>query len=118
MYHGGDYISLGYSFGREGEFVYISDVKIIPPESMAYLQSIKKIKILVIDCLDLADGIFPHMGLEDCLKLIDILKPEKCYFTGMCCAVGMHEEADAAVEARSSIASLAYDGMFLEGLKM
>jgi phosphoribosyl 1,2-cyclic phosphodiesterase len=118
VFHGGDYIALGYNFGRDGEFVYISDVKIIPEATMAYLRSIKKIKILVIDCLDLKEGIFPHMGLTDCLRAIEELKPEKCYLTGMCCDVGFHEEADAIVGEKSSITSLAYDGMYIERLDM
>lgn len=47
VYHGKPYISLGFSFGREGEFVYISDVSEIPEDSMKYLKSIPKIKVLV-----------------------------------------------------------------------
>lgn len=49
--HGGSYISLGFSIGKEGEFVYISDVKAIPPETMAYLKSLPKINTLVLDSL-------------------------------------------------------------------
>lgn len=51
MLHGGDYISLGFSIGRAGEFVYISDVKAIPPDTMAYLKSLPRIKTLVLDSL-------------------------------------------------------------------
>ena len=108
---------MGFSFGKEGEFVYISDVKIIPDTTMEYLLSIK-IKILVIDCLNMDDGIFPHVGLNDCLAIIEKLNPEKCYLTGMCCDIGFHEKADALVQARSLKTSLSYDGMFLDNLYM
>lgn len=49
--HGGDYISLGFSIGKEGEFVYISDVKAIPPDTWAYLKGLSRIKTLVLDSL-------------------------------------------------------------------
>ncbi len=118
VYHGGTYVSLGFSFGEEGEFIYISDVKIIPDETMAYLKSIPKIKVLVIDCLVPGIGILPHMGLDEALAAIEILRPERAYLVGMCCAMGLHDEADAMVQERSPITSLAYDGMVLEGFRM
>jgi phosphoribosyl 1,2-cyclic phosphodiesterase len=108
---------LGFSFGQEGEFVYISDVKVIPDKSMEYLLSFK-IKTLVIDCLDLHDGIFPHMGLNDCLDIIEKLNPEVCYLTGMCCDVGFHEVANEAIRNRSPRTSLSFDGMYIAGMSM
>jgi hypothetical protein len=51
VYHGGEYVSLGFSIGKFNEFVYISDVKIIPIDIMIYLKSLK-IKTLVIDAIN------------------------------------------------------------------
>lgn len=51
VYHGGKYVSLGFSIGKYSEFVYISDVKIIPLDTMIYLKTLK-IKTLVIDAIN------------------------------------------------------------------
>jgi len=67
--HGGDYISLGFSIGRPGEFVYISDVKAIPPETWAYLKSLPRIKTLVLDSLKWDTDNFGHASLKEASKL-------------------------------------------------
>jgi hypothetical protein len=51
VYHGGKYVSLGFSIGKYSEFVYISDVKIIPKDTMIYLKTLN-IKTLVIDAIN------------------------------------------------------------------
>jgi phosphoribosyl 1,2-cyclic phosphodiesterase len=117
VYHGGTYISLGFSFGREGEFVYISDVKIIPATTMAYLKSISRIKTLVIDALD-RKGIFAHMGLNEALDVIVELQPERAILTGMSCGMGLHEEVERELAERAPTTTLAFDGMHLSGFEM
>lgn len=115
VYHGGTYVSLGFNFGAPGEFVYISDVKIIPEKTWAYLKSLPTIKVLVLDVLD-RDGIFSHMGLTEALAVCDILKPHKAFFVGMCCELGTHEEIEQELRARGfANYHLAHDGLVLEG---
>jgi hypothetical protein len=64
VYHGGTYVSLGFCIGKEGELVYISDVKEIPEASMVFLKSIApRIKVLVIDVLDLGNGVYSHVSV-------------------------------------------------------
>lgn len=117
VYHGGTYISLGFSFGLEGEFVYISDVKIIPDNTMGYLKSIPKIKTLVLDCLAM-DGIFGHIGLHEALDFAKILNPEKLYLVGMSCDIGMHDETNEMLKSLRPNTELAYDGLVLDGFKL
>ncbi len=114
VYHGGTYVSLGFSFGKEGEFAYISDVKIIPPETLLYLQSIPHIKTLVIDCLD-RNGIFSHMGIDEALAVVALLKPGRAFITGMSCDMGLHTECEQLLAERSPITSAAFDGLSLDG---
>eukprot|EP01039_Chlorochromonas_danica_P008187 gene8187-9032_t len=116
VWHGGRYVSLGFNFGAPGEFVYISDVKIIPEETWAYLRGIPKIKVLVLDALD-REGIFSHIGLIEALAICDELKPEKAFFTGMCCEMGLHEEVEQELQAMGVNHRLAYDGLLLEGFQ-
>lgn len=116
VFHGGEYVSLGFSIGEEGEFVYISDVKIIPDDVMRYLKGLQ-IKILVTDCLD-RGGIFSHMGLTEALALVEELRPQQAFFTGMACGLGDHEDVEKELAAISPNIHLAYDGLVLRDLKM
>mmetsp|Transcript_73688 Transcript_73688/g.144625 ORF Transcript_73688/g.144625 Transcript_73688/m.144625 type:complete len:329 (+) Transcript_73688:50-1036(+) len=117
VYHGGKYISLGFSVGRAGEFVYISDVSSIPADTMNYLKSLPRIKVFVIDVLS-HDSIFAHMGLSDALKVVDILQPETVYFTGMTCSLGMHDEVNDMLRETRPNVQLAFDGMKLSEFDM
>ena len=117
VYHGGKYISLGFSIGKSGEFVYISDVKVIPSETMTYLLSLPKIKVFVIDVLDY-NGIFAHMGLDEALEIVRTLQPECVYFVGMSCSIGMHEEVEAKLGELGGNIHLAYDGLVLDNFDM
>ena len=119
VYHGGTYVSLGFDIGN-GEFVYISDVKIIPEPTMMYLRSIPQINTLVLDALN-RDGIYVHMGLEEALAVAADLKPKRVYFTGMACDMGFHADVEAELTRMSSDGierHLAYDGLALDGFKM
>lgn len=114
VFHGGDYVSLGFNFGSPGQFVYISDVKIIPPESMEYLRSLPRIKTFVIDCLD-HEGIWSHMGLREAISVCKELNPEMVYFTGMCCSFGLHDDVESLLLSMGlTNYSLAYDGLCLK----
>jgi phosphoribosyl 1,2-cyclic phosphate phosphodiesterase len=113
VWHGGTYVSLGFSIGKEGQFVYISDVKIIPEPTMQYLRSIPQIDTLVIDALKY-EGIWPHMGLEEALAVVAELRPKRAFFTGMSCEIGDHDVVEADLAKRAPHTHLAYDGLVLE----
>ncbi|RYH30947.1 MBL fold metallo-hydrolase [archaeon] len=116
VWHGGQYVSLGFNFGLPGEFVYISDVKIIPEPAMQYLLSLA-INVLVIDVLD-REGIFSHIGLEEALQICSALKPKTVYFTGMCCELGLHDEVEKELKDRGfDNVFLAYDGLVLANMR-
>lgn len=117
VYHGGEYVSLGFSFGLEGEFVYISDVKIIPDDTLTFLKSIPKIKVLVLDCLS-NNGIFSHFGLSEALECADKLNPDVLYLTGMGCGFGLHDEREASIQKLRENTYLAYDSLMLDGFRM
>ena len=110
-------MSLGFSIGKAGEFVYISDVKIIPEDTMAYLKELPTIKVLVLDVLN-QDGIFAHMGLDEALAIVNILKPETVYFVGMSCSLGLHDDIEAKLALTTPNAHYAYDGLILENFAM
>ena len=49
---------------------------------MAYLKSIPKIKVLVLDALNLDAGVWSHMGLTEALQFARELQPDTVYFIG------------------------------------
>jgi phosphoribosyl 1,2-cyclic phosphodiesterase len=119
--HGGSYISLGFSIGAAGnEFVYISDVKVIPPDTMAYLKSLPRIKTLVLDSLKWDTDNFGHASLREVLPWVDELQPERVFLVGAGCGWGDHDKAneDLATKRGYPHVQLAFDGMFLEGFKL
>lgn len=112
VFHGGEYISLGFSFGKPGSFIYISDVSAIPAESLEFLKSLK-IHTLVLDLIGMV-GIFPHVGINEALAIVDQLKPERTFFVGMGCDHD-HDFLQRELTSRGNNLHLAWDGLVLEG---
>lgn len=115
VFHGGEYISLGFSFGTPGSFIYISDVSSIPPDSLTFLQSLK-IQTLVLDLIGMT-GIFPHVGMEEALKVVDQLKPVQTYFVGMGCEHD-HNFLEKELASRGPNLFLAWDGLTLDNISL
>lgn len=116
VWHGGEYVCLAFNIGQPGELVYISDVKIIPPEAWAYLESLGTIKLLVLDYLS-PGGIYSHLGLNEAVDIVKRLKPERTLLVGMSCGVGDHDVVCAQLEKDYPTLniSLAYDGLRIDG---
>jgi phosphoribosyl 1,2-cyclic phosphodiesterase len=117
--HGGDYVCLAFNIGKPGELVYISDVKVIPPETWMYLESLGRIKLLVLDYLS-PGGIFSHLGLNEAVEIVQRLKPERALFTGMSCGVGDHDNVckQLAKDYPTLNISLAFDGLRIDGFAL
>eukprot|EP00331_Platyophrya_macrostoma_P001274 CAMPEP_0176407018 /NCGR_PEP_ID=MMETSP0127-20121128/1188_1 /TAXON_ID=938130 /ORGANISM="Platyophrya macrostoma, Strain WH" /LENGTH=152 /DNA_ID=CAMNT_0017786197 /DNA_START=181 /DNA_END=635 /DNA_ORIENTATION=+ len=103
--HGAGYISLGFVFGPATAFeaepaevgdsasknlviAYLSDVSAIPEASMTFLQSLKRIDLLVVDLL-LGPGEthFSHYCWNDAWNLVRVLRPVRVHGTGMFCTL-------------------------------
>lgn len=110
--HGPGYISLGFVFGS-GQFVYISDVSKLPEETIIYLQSVQPIEVLVIDALGWCKHT-THMGVDEALAVVELLKPAATYLVGMTCSVGDHDAFQEQVRRRNPTVSIAYDGLYLD----
>ncbi len=120
VHHGGDYVCLGFSIGKPGEFVYISDVKDIPPTTMAYLKSLPVIKTLVLDCIKFQSGNYAHAAFEEVKAWVDALQPQKVWLVGMGCGIGDHDEANRKIQQELGYPQieLAWDGLYLEGFRL
>ncbi|GET88582.1 hypothetical protein, conserved [Leishmania tarentolae] len=105
--HGKGYVSMAWVFGRGTAFksqqtqqqqqpegscvVYISDVSHIPATSMAFLEDLVKIDVLVVDLL--AEHGAPsasHYCADEAIPLVVKLTPRRTYFVGMFCSLEHH----------------------------
>jgi len=69
VFHGGTYISLGFSFGKDKPFVYISDVSSFPEETLRTISSLSPISTLVIDALN-RGGHNSHLSLPEAIEFV------------------------------------------------
>jgi len=94
---------LGY---RIGDFAFITDVTVIPDETMAKM---KGLKVLALDCLRNAPH-STHLHFDKAVEYAQRIGAETTYFIHMC-----HELGHVATEARlPPEIRLAYDGLELD----
>lgn len=103
VYHGKLQV---YGF-RIDDFAYVTDAKTIPESSM---EKLKGLKVLVLNALRKEEH-HTHFNLEQAIEMVNILKPERAYFTHISHHMGFHE--DVQNELPENI-YLAYDNLKIE----
>lgn len=91
---------------RIGDFAYATDCSSIPPESMSVLDGVR---VLIIDALRHREHP-AHFTVDQALKIVDVLKPEKTYFTHTNYELEYHETNRYLPDG----VELAYDGLCLD----
>lgn len=97
----------GYAFNK-GELVIIPDYRIIPPQTLAYLQKID-VNVLIMPLTVIEEGEY-HAGMDTNKHYIDIIKPQKVIFTHL----GPECDYDEARKVCPDNADPAYDNMTIE----
>jgi phosphoribosyl 1,2-cyclic phosphate phosphodiesterase len=92
---------------RVDDFAYITDANFIPEESMNKLGGLK---VLVLNALR-REPHLSHFNLKEALEIVEILKPERAYFTHISHLLGKH--ADLEKELPKGV-ELAWDGLTIE----
>ena len=92
---------------RINDFTYITDANFISPEE---IEKIKGTKILILNALQRETHI-SHFTLAEALAMVEVIKPEKAYFTHISHKLGTH--ADVSKELPNNV-FLAYDGLKIE----
>eukprot|EP00933_Yihiella_yeosuensis_P085019 TRINITY_DN9979_c1_g1_i1.p1 TRINITY_DN9979_c1_g1~~TRINITY_DN9979_c1_g1_i1.p1 ORF type:complete len:430 (-),score=54.49 TRINITY_DN9979_c1_g1_i1:245-1534(-) len=114
--HGGTYVCMGFSFGANGEFVYLSDLSKVPGDTMEYLEECA-LEVLVLDSLLKDRANYSHFGLPQALKLVRKLRPKRTLLIGMSCTFD-HERDDEELKKLAATEGLevclSYDGLVLE----
>ncbi|MEC7921682.1 MAG: MBL fold metallo-hydrolase [Chloroflexota bacterium] len=111
VFHGNQYISFGYKFGK---IAYISDVSEIPESSKNML---KDLDVLIIDALRPEPAYFSHFTYNQALEVIREFKPKKSFFTDIMCSVDHNEtnnELSKLLNTEGLDIQLAYDGMIID----
>jgi phosphoribosyl 1,2-cyclic phosphate phosphodiesterase len=100
--------TLGYLFSRAGQKLcaYISDVKVIPEETLQLMQGVDT---LIIDALRFTPH-YTHMGWEESLAVHETLKPRRSFFTHFQCEV-MHARDEPRLPPG---VRMAYDGLQIQ----
>ena len=68
----------GYVFNG-GQLVIIPDYKVIPPQTLEYLQKIN-VNVLIMPLTEVTECLY-HAGIDIDLRYIDIIKPKRVIFT-------------------------------------
>ncbi len=92
---------------RIGDFTYITDAKTINAKE---LKKIEGTKVLVLNALQTSHHI-SHFTLEEAIKMVEVLKPEKTYFTHISHKLGTHAAVEAKLPANIR---LAFDGLKID----
>lgn len=83
VYHGSDYISLGFLFGAEEKVAYISDVSAVPPATLERLEAAAPIDLLIVDTLFRHRKHNTHFNLSEALDFVRLIRPKKALLTGL-----------------------------------
>ncbi len=92
---------------RINDFTYLTDTNHIPDKEK---DKIAGSKILVVNALQIKPHI-SHFNLEEAIKVVNELKPEKAYFTHVSHNLGFHKQVEAELPEHIF---LAYDGLKLQ----
>lgn len=92
---------------RIGDFAYLTDTNYIPGSVMA---SLLDCKVIVLSALRREKHV-SHYTLEEAVRVLEFLRPEKAYLTHLSHLMGFHDEVEKELP---DFISLAYDGLKLE----
>lgn len=92
---------------RFSDFTYITDASFISDEE---LEKVKGTKVLVLNALQIEHHI-SHFTLDKALEMVDLIQPEKAFFTHISHKMGTHREVE---ENLPNHIKLAYDGLITQ----
>lgn len=91
---------------RIGNFAYLTDIKTIHTDQLAYLEGLE---ILVISALQ-HNTHHSHLSLREALQMIEVIRPKKAYLTHISHNMG---PVDVNIALLPKAVSFAYDGLEL-----
>ena len=104
VFHG-MYPIMGYRFGK---LAYITDMSYIEPSE---LEKLRGVEVLVINALRFSKPHRTHQTVLEALKVVELLKPQRTYFTHMMHHIGLHAKISKCLPQG---VFFAYDGLEIE----
>ena len=92
---------------RIGDFAYLTDTNYIPAEILARLSDCR---VVVVSALRHEKHV-SHYTLDEAVKVLEFLRPEKGYLTHLSHLMGFHEDVEKGLP---DFISVAYDGLRIE----
>ena len=92
---------------RIGDFAYITDTNYIPG---SVIPDLLDCKVVVVSALRNEKHV-SHYNLEEAVKVLEFIRPEKAYLTHLSHLMGFHEEVEKKLP---DFISVAYDGLKLD----
>ncbi len=92
---------------RTGDLSYLTDVNFIPDGE---IEKIRGSKVLVVNALRIEKHI-SHFNLEEALRLVEIVSPDRTYLTHISHNMGLYSEVESKLPEN---VHLAYDGLVTE----
>jgi phosphoribosyl 1,2-cyclic phosphate phosphodiesterase len=89
---------------RIQDFVYLTDVKTVEKDE---LEKLKGVKVLVVNALR-EEPHHSHFNLQEALDFVNLIRPEKTYFTHISHILGFHDEVQQKLPKN---VFLAYDNL-------
>lgn len=89
---------------RIGDFAYITDTNYIPENTMDKLLDCK---VIVLNALRKESHV-SHYNLEEAVRVLEFLRPEKAYLTHISHLMGFHNDVEKELP---EFISIAYDGL-------
>jgi phosphoribosyl 1,2-cyclic phosphate phosphodiesterase len=99
--------TVGYAF-NDGQLVLIPDYKVIPPQTLEYLQKID-VNVLIIPLTNIQPTMY-HAGIKDDLDYIQKIRPNRVFFTHL----GPKCDYDEIMRLTPENMQPAYDGLEIE----
>lgn len=125
VWHGADYVCLGFLFGAPGcRVVYLSDISEMPPQTEALIHELcdQGIELLIVDALFYERPHNTHFNLPQTLECVRMLSPRRALCVGMTHDFDqdtVNEELRQWGEANGGLdVQLAHDGLALEGFDL
>jgi phosphoribosyl 1,2-cyclic phosphate phosphodiesterase len=92
---------------RIGNFSYITDANHIPDSTIELL---KGTSVLALNALQITEHL-SHFNLEQALQMVEVIKPQRAYFTHISHKLGLHSKIEKLLPAN---VQHAYDGLELQ----
>jgi len=116
VWHGPDYICMGFAFGKFDKVLYLSDVSEVPPSTLRRIKEMGNIDVLILDTLFTRNHP-THFSLSQACDFVREIRPNRTLLVGISHELEHFETNESLrrlLDEEGLDVQLAYDGLSLE----